>query len=287
MAPKETVRIAAVGDLHFSRTTPQGSLQPLFAKIAESADILVLAGDLTDYGLLEEARGFVKELAAVKLPTVTVLGNHDFESNQQDEIAKVLKDAGVAVLDGETTEIHGVGFAGIKGFANFGVYSASKAAVRSFARTWLVELKDRGIRVNVLSPGTIDTPALDQFVDLALRAAELAEDEARAPLQRAAERRWPHAMRRAIEHRATDAALQQLDAARQRRLAGLQAARRIAERAAFDDGEKISQITKFQIHAPHSRIGRLVLRSIAVARNSKSRDSNVAENDLFLGGARP
>jgi len=53
--------------------------------------------------------------------------------------------------------------AGIKGFANFGVYSASKAAVRSFARTWLVELKDRGIRVNVLSPGTIDTPALDQF----------------------------------------------------------------------------------------------------------------------------
>ena len=51
--------------------------------------------------------------------------------------------------------------AGIKGFPAFGVYSASKAAVRSFARTWLVELKDRRIRVNVLSPGTIDTPALD------------------------------------------------------------------------------------------------------------------------------
>lgn len=51
--------------------------------------------------------------------------------------------------------------AGIKGFAGFGVYSASKAAVRSFARTWLVELKERRIRVNILSPGTIDTPALD------------------------------------------------------------------------------------------------------------------------------
>jgi NAD(P)-dependent dehydrogenase (short-subunit alcohol dehydrogenase family) len=51
--------------------------------------------------------------------------------------------------------------ASIKGFPSFGVYSASKAAVRSFARTWLVDLKDRKIRVNVLSPGTIDTPILD------------------------------------------------------------------------------------------------------------------------------
>ena len=51
--------------------------------------------------------------------------------------------------------------AGIKGFQAFGVYAASKAAVRSFARTWLNDLKDRKIRVNVLSPGTIDTPVLD------------------------------------------------------------------------------------------------------------------------------
>jgi NAD(P)-dependent dehydrogenase (short-subunit alcohol dehydrogenase family) len=50
--------------------------------------------------------------------------------------------------------------ASIKGYPTFGVYSASKAAVRSFARTWLLELKDRGIRVNILSPGTIDTPIL-------------------------------------------------------------------------------------------------------------------------------
>lgn len=55
--------------------------------------------------------------------------------------------------------------ASIKGFPSFGVYSASKAAVRSFARTWLLELKDRGIRVNVLSPGTIDTPILDPLGD--------------------------------------------------------------------------------------------------------------------------
>jgi Icc-related predicted phosphoesterase len=117
MPQKDTVRLAAIGDLHFSRASLAGSLQPLFAQIAETADILVLAGDLTDYGLADEARAFCRELTAAKLPTVAVLGNHDYESNQQDEIVKVLKDAGVTVLDGETTEIHGIGFAGIKGFA--------------------------------------------------------------------------------------------------------------------------------------------------------------------------
>lgn len=118
MAPKDIVRIAAVGDLHFGRATHPGSLQPLFSQIGDSADILLLCGDLTDYGLAEEARAFVKELTpTLKIPVVAVLGNHDFESNQQGEIAKILKDAGVTVLDGETCEIHGIGFAGIKGFA--------------------------------------------------------------------------------------------------------------------------------------------------------------------------
>jgi len=116
MPPKDIVRIAAIGDLHYGRATQPGSLQPLFARISESADILALAGDLTDYGLAEEARAFAKELAAVRIPMVAVLGNHDVESNQQAEIAAILKDAGVTVLDGETTEILGIGFAGIKGF---------------------------------------------------------------------------------------------------------------------------------------------------------------------------
>ncbi len=51
--------------------------------------------------------------------------------------------------------------ASVKGFRNLGAYSASKASLRSFARTWTVDLKDRDIRVNVLSPGTIDTPILE------------------------------------------------------------------------------------------------------------------------------
>ena len=65
----------------------------------------------------------------------------------------LFNDGGAIILNGS--------IAGSKGFPAFGVYSASKAAVRSFARTWLVDLKDRQIRVNVISPGTIDTPALD------------------------------------------------------------------------------------------------------------------------------
>jgi Icc-related predicted phosphoesterase len=118
MATKETVRIAALGDLHYGRTAAPGSLQPLFSQISESADVLALCGDLTDYGLVEEAKSLVKEItASIKIPIVAVLGNHDFESNQQDEISKLLRGAGIVTLDGDTTEVHGIGFAGVKGFA--------------------------------------------------------------------------------------------------------------------------------------------------------------------------
>ena len=116
-AVKDVVRIAALGDLHYGRTTTPGLLQPLFAQISESADILVLCGDLTDYGLADEARALMREMAAIKIPTVAVLGNHDYESSQQDEIRQILIDAGIVPLDGETTEILGIGFAGVKGFA--------------------------------------------------------------------------------------------------------------------------------------------------------------------------
>ena len=117
-AVKDVVRIAAVGDLHYSRTATPGSLQPLFAQITDSADILVLTGDLTDYGLVEEARALAREMTtALKIPAVAVLGNHDYESGRQEEIKNILIDAGVVTLDGDTTEIHGIGFAGVKGFA--------------------------------------------------------------------------------------------------------------------------------------------------------------------------
>jgi Icc-related predicted phosphoesterase len=117
MEPQKIVRIAAIGDLHYSRQS-SGTLQPLFTQIASAADVLVIAGDLTDFGLTEEARILAKDLTgAVKIPVIAVLGNHDFEAGKQDEIRQILVDAGVSVLDGETTEAHGIGFAGVKGFA--------------------------------------------------------------------------------------------------------------------------------------------------------------------------
>jgi Icc-related predicted phosphoesterase len=115
-SPPSHVRIAAVGDLHVSKSS-QGQFQPLFTQVNNSADVLLLCGDFTDYGLPEEARILARELTtSVKIPVIAVLGNHDFEAGKQDEIASILRDAGVKVLDGEATEIHGIGFAGVKGF---------------------------------------------------------------------------------------------------------------------------------------------------------------------------
>jgi len=114
---RTSLRIAAVGDLHVSKSS-QGAFHALFTQISSTADVLVLCGDFTDYGLPEEARILARELtAAVKIPVVAVLGNHDYEGGQPDEIRRILADAGVSVLDGEATEILGVGFAGVKGFA--------------------------------------------------------------------------------------------------------------------------------------------------------------------------
>jgi Icc-related predicted phosphoesterase len=113
---KEKLRLAAVGDIHCTKTS-QGTLQPLFEQIADSADVLLLCGDLTDYGLPEEAHILTKELSSAKIPTLAVFGNHDYESGKQDEVRQILTDGGVILLDGEAHEIHGVGFAGVKGFA--------------------------------------------------------------------------------------------------------------------------------------------------------------------------
>ena len=110
------MRIAAVGDLHVTKESA-GLLRPLFAQLEGRADVLVLCGDLTDYGLAEEAVILAKELSAVKIPILAVLGNHDFESGHPEKVVEILREGGVRVLDGDSHLIDGVGFAGIKGFS--------------------------------------------------------------------------------------------------------------------------------------------------------------------------
>jgi Icc-related predicted phosphoesterase len=110
------LRIAAMGDLHVSKNS-QGAFQPLFTQINHSADVLLLCGDFTDYGLPDEARVLARELSVVKIPVIAVLGNHDYEGGKPNEIRQILADGGVTVLDGEAIEVHGIGFAGVKGFA--------------------------------------------------------------------------------------------------------------------------------------------------------------------------
>ena len=115
MTTNAAVRIAAIGDLHVKKSSA-GQIAPRLACVNDHADVLLLCGDLTDYGTLEEANVLVKELASVRVPIVAVLGNHDYHSGAAFDVARVLRDAGVQLLDGDSCEVLGVGFAGVKGF---------------------------------------------------------------------------------------------------------------------------------------------------------------------------
>jgi Icc-related predicted phosphoesterase len=110
------VRIAAVGDIHTKKHT-QAPFQSLFAEMSERADIALLCGDLTDYGTVEEAEILAHDIrTSLRIPAIGVLGNHDFESGKAEDVVKIMTDAGVTMLDGDATEVRGIGFAGVKGF---------------------------------------------------------------------------------------------------------------------------------------------------------------------------
>jgi len=109
------MRIAATADLHF---VPQNAtlLRNQFDKVRDEADLLILAGDLTNYGRPAEMEPLLNTLVRLRIPTVAVLGNHDYESEQQADLMRMMTAEGVKVLDGSAYERDGVGFAGTKGF---------------------------------------------------------------------------------------------------------------------------------------------------------------------------
>lgn len=137
MEANGVVRIAAMADVHCNKTS-QSVLHSLFIEASQAADALLLCGDLTDIGLVEEAQLLAKELTTIKTPIIGVLGNHDYESGKQKEIKEILSGAGVTMLDGDTCEVHGVGFAGVKGFGGgFGklaLQSWGEEAIKRFVQ---------------------------------------------------------------------------------------------------------------------------------------------------------
>ncbi|MEA3053807.1 MAG: hypothetical protein QOG72_2710 [Sphingomonadales bacterium] len=114
-SPTEAVTLAAIGDLHVSETC-HSRYREMFEEISGAADVLALAGDLTNFGKVSEAEILAEDLRSCTIPVVAVLGNHDYEEGVPDEVARILQQAGVIMLGEQATVIEGVGFAGAKGF---------------------------------------------------------------------------------------------------------------------------------------------------------------------------
>lgn len=85
-------------------------------RVRDDADLLVIAGDLTNYGRPPEMESLLNALVRLRIPIVAVLGNHDYESGHQEELMQMMTTEGIKVLDGTGYEREGVGFAGTKGF---------------------------------------------------------------------------------------------------------------------------------------------------------------------------
>ncbi|MES2137674.1 MAG: metallophosphoesterase, partial [Pseudomonadota bacterium] len=110
-----TLRVAAIGDLHVQEDNV-APYRDLFTEIASKADVLLLCGDLTNFGKTSEAEILAEDLRTCTIPVLGVLGNHDYECGQPEVVADILHGAGMTLLDEQAIEIDGVGFAGVKGF---------------------------------------------------------------------------------------------------------------------------------------------------------------------------
>jgi len=142
----DPVRVAALADIH-AREGNEREIRDLFGQIGTEADVLVLAGDLTGRGQAAEAEILADIIRSQRLPVVGVLGNHDYESDQVDQVKTVLCDAGMHLLDDEPHEIHGVGFAGVKGFyGGFGSHVLAPFG-EPLVKRFVHETIDEGLRL--------------------------------------------------------------------------------------------------------------------------------------------
>lgn len=141
----EYFRIAAIGDLHLTGSDDdRESMRRLFRSASGKADVLAICGDLTCHGRPDELRGLREAAAELEIPAVAVLGNHDHESDSEDELVDLLAAAGIDVLNGQPLVVEGVGFAGVKGFGGgFGrgaVEAFGERALKQFVEATHEEL---------------------------------------------------------------------------------------------------------------------------------------------------
>jgi Icc-related predicted phosphoesterase len=136
------MRIAATADLHFT-SQRYSALSDQLNRVHDEADVLIVAGDLTNYGQPAEMEPLLNVLVRLRVPVIAVLGNHDFESDKQSDLARMMTDAGVKVLDGSAYERDGVGFAGTKGFVGgFGrgmLTAFGEPEIKTFVRAGIDE----------------------------------------------------------------------------------------------------------------------------------------------------
>lgn len=131
------IRIAAMADIHV-KENDKGRFGNCFKEISANADILIIAGDLTDTGDEGEATVLLEELKQCTIPVLGVLGNHDYEKGRHKLIRQMLQDGGMTILDGESIVVNGIGFAGVKGFGGgFDKYMLSmfgEGAMKAFVQ---------------------------------------------------------------------------------------------------------------------------------------------------------
>jgi Icc-related predicted phosphoesterase len=148
-AKPDSLRVAAIGDLHIHQNSPD-NLQPMFEKISQNADVLALCGDLTHMGLPAEAKKLANDLRTCRIPVVAVLGNHDYQSGHAEEVKRILRSGKVIILEEtETFEMRGVGFAGTKGFGGgFGKHMLTPFGEESI-KHFVTEAVNESLRLEV------------------------------------------------------------------------------------------------------------------------------------------
>src|SRR5512135_3434425 len=100
------MRIAATADLHFSPQSYDRIREPM-SRVRDEADVLVLAGDLTNYGKPEEMESLLNALVRLRVPIVAVLGNHDYEGGHEQDLMRMMTAEGIKLLDGTGYERDG------------------------------------------------------------------------------------------------------------------------------------------------------------------------------------